>query len=138
MQVLYLIIQIIKYSISLNICGKYKYSVRHIQSYRYNRKPLCLCLYLHINSNIHAIIEQIIFVPYVEPLTVSPCQKGNPPVPGNSPAKVTLIIYWQSAKGEREPVRLFFFFFFFFCVSGVCARERACVAWRACVYWKNL
>lgn len=78
-------------------------------------------LYLPINSNIHAIIEQIIFVAYVEPLTVSPCQNGNPPVPGNSPAKVTLIIYWQSAKGEREPVRLFFSFFLR--EWGVCARE---------------
>lgn len=41
-------------------------------------------------------------VPYVELLTFSPCREGNPPVPGNRAAKVTLIIYWQSAKWRRE------------------------------------
>lgn len=36
-----------------------------------------------------------------ELLTFSPCREGNPPVPGNGEAKVTLIIYWQSATAER-------------------------------------
>lgn len=56
-------------------------------------------------------------MPYVELLTFSPCREGNPAaVPGNSPVKVTLIIYWRSAKSGREPARVFF-----------CVRERAFV-----------
>lgn len=53
----------------------------------------------------------------MELLTFSPCREGNPAaVPGNSPVKVTLIIYWRSAKSGREPARVFF-----------CVRERAFV-----------
>lgn len=63
----------------------------------------------------------------MELLTSSPCQEGNPPVPGNRPAKVTLIIYWKSAKkGARARASVL-------CVRACAVREcvRACVS--ACV-----
>lgn len=53
--------------------------------------------------------------------TFSPCQEGNPPLPGNSTAKVTPIIYWQSARTAREHVRLFF------ACAHAGVREWACV-----------